>query len=443
MVPLFPVCSFVRQFICAFAAVGFAVLMGTIGNPVLAQTESPSVNPSQNQTTWVLFRHAEREEGMDRLSEEGQARAELIRQLGEILPVAAIYTTDYQRTRQTVAPLSKSSGLSVQLYDPREQDWWKEAAEQHAGKVIFVAGHSNTTIALATAISGQAFSPMTEDQYDRLFVVRQLLDSATAVEVNYGAASEATQDDGTEAETTSVGVGAKPLEGATLLLDGTREMLDQNWTYWDGPRFSSSLPIKWKVVEDPVDAGQAVMTFDPAAAGGKYGAADIVTKEKFRDFRLHVEFLIKAKGGNSGVYLQNRYEIQVLDGDKTTHGMAAVINERAAPYEVYNGTGKWNSYDIIFRAARFEDGKRTHKALVTMYFNGKKVHANVPITRVWGGPASGIDGDNDEAGNGIKDTPGGLKLQAEGHEVLYRNIWIKKLDLEKVDTDLQDSELQK
>ena len=230
------------------------------------------------------------------------------------------------------------------------------------------------------------------------------------------------------------GVGADAPAGAEILFDGSREMLDEKWTYWEGPRFSSSMPIKWEIVDDPVDEGTAVVTSDPAAAGGKYGAADIVTKEKFRDFRLHVEFLIANEGGNSGVYLQNRYEIQILDGDSTDHGMAAVINEAAAPYYPYNGVGRWNAYDLIFRAARFEDGERVQPAMVTMYFNGRKVHENQPIDRVWGGPNSGIDGGNDE-GRGITDTPGGIKLQAEGYDVLYRNIWIRELNLEGPDTD--------
>ncbi|MFK7767372.1 MAG: family 16 glycoside hydrolase [Mariniblastus sp.] len=236
-----------------------------------------------------------------------------------------------------------------------------------------------------------------------------------------------------------IGVGAKPINGAELILDGSRKMLDEKWTYWDGPRFASELPIKWKIIDDPLDGGTVVMTDDPVAAGGKYGTADIVTKKKYRDFRLHVEFLISKPGGNSGVYLQNRYEIQVLDGDKTTHGMAAVINEFDAPYEAYNGTGKWNAYDITFRAARFENGKRSELALVSMYFNGKKVHTNVPIRRVWGGPNSGLNGDNDDDGVGITDTPGGLKLQCEGHDVRYRNIWIKELDLTKADTNFGET----
>ncbi len=234
-----------------------------------------------------------------------------------------------------------------------------------------------------------------------------------------------------------VGIGAKPPEGAEVLIDGSRELLDQKWTYWKGPRFNSALPIKWKIVEDPIDKGTVLMSDDPAALGGKFGAADIVTKKKYRDFRLHLEFRVAKPRGNSGVYLQNRYEIQILDGDKTKHGMAAVINETPSPYHAYNGTGKWNALDITFRAARFRDDKRVEKAMLTMYFNGKKVHENQTISKVWGGANSGLDGGNDD-GNGITDTPGGLKLQCEGHDVRFRNTWIKELTLEKPDTDFDE-----
>jgi hypothetical protein len=239
---------------------------------------------------------------------------------------------------------------------------------------------------------------------------------------------------GSNTSTAQTGVGIKPPKKAITLLDGSREMLDEKWVYWEGPRFSTAMPIKWQIVKDPVDKRPAVNTNDTAAAGGKYGAADIVTKQAFSDFRLHVEFLIEHPGGNSGVYLQNRYEIQVLDGDSTAHGMAAVINEAAAPYSVYNGVGKWNAYDIVFRAARFTNGILTEKPIVTVYFNGIKVHSNQRISQVFGGPNSGIDGGND-GGKGITDTPGGIKLQAEGHDVLYRNIWIVPLKLKEADTD--------
>jgi len=231
-----------------------------------------------------------------------------------------------------------------------------------------------------------------------------------------------------------IGVGASPPPGAEVMIDGTREMLDEKWTYWEGPRFASSLPIKWKIVADPIDPGKVIASSDPAAAGGKYGAADIVTKKKYRDFRLHIEFLVPKKKGNSGVYLQNRYEIQILDGDGGKHGMAAVINEAAGPYHAYNGTEKWNAYDIKFRAAQFKNGKLTEKAMVTILFNGVRAHTNHKIQRVWGGKNSGIDGGN-QGGTGITDVPGGLKLQCEGHEVLFRNAWIKELDIKEQNTD--------
>ncbi len=234
--------------------------------------------------------------------------------------------------------------------------------------------------------------------------------------------------------TEKTGVGAKAPKNAEVIFDGSRKMLDEKWTYWEGPRFSSELPIKWEIVNDPVDQGTAVNSNDPNVVDGKYGSADIVTKKAYRDFRLHVEFLIEKPGGNSGVYLQNRYEIQILDGDTTTHGMGAVINETPSPYHLYNGVMKWNAYDIKFRAARFENGTLTEKAMVTVYFNGEKAHTNVKINQVWGGQYSGLDGGND-GGKGITDQPGGIKLQAEGHDVLYRNIWIQELDLEEPNTD--------
>lgn len=219
-------------------------------------------------------------------------------------------------------------------------------------------------------------------------------------------------------------LGTKAPNGAKVYLDGSAKSLHENWKYWEGPRFSSEMPIKWPEVTDPVDGGKVISSNDPAGAGGKYGAADIVTKEEFRDFTAHVEFLIQNEGGNSGVYLQNRYEIQILDGDYGDHGLAAIINEHIPTSEEYKGVGKWNAYDIEFTAAKFVDGKLSEKARVTIYFNGVKIHDNKEISQVWGGPNSGIDGGND-GGKGITDTPGGLKLQAEGHNVLYRNIWIK------------------
>lgn len=235
----------------------------------------------------------------------------------------------------------------------------------------------------------------------------------------------------------SVGVGVKPPADAERLFDGTPSIIAEKWTYWEGPRFGAEPPIKWPLVADPIDGGTVLSTNDPAITPktvGKYGVADIVTKKPYRDFRLHVEFLVMTEGGNSGVYLQNRYEIQIQDGDATKHGMGSVINETESPYFAYKGLRQWNAYDLMFRAARFKDGKLVEKARVTLYFNGIKVHSNVEIQQVWGGANSGIDGGNN-GGRGITDTPAGLKLQAEGHDVRYRNIWIKEMSLERPNTN--------
>lgn len=269
----------------------------------------------------------------------------------------------------------------------------------------------------------------------RHFIIRPMLINQLALRVRLALLLSATLPGlSASAADTHIGVGAKPVAGAEVIIDGSREMLDAKWTYWQGPRFASSLPIKWKIVEDPVDKGTVVMSDDRAADGGKYGTADIVTKKPYRDFRLHIEFCVMKEGGNSGVYLQNRYEIQIFEGDRTKHGMGAVINETESPYHCFAGIGKWNSYDLVFRAARFKDGQRVEKAMVSMYFNGEKVHKNVGISQVWGGPNSGVDGGNDK-GRGITDTPQGLKLQCEGHDVRYRNAWIKELEIKDANTD--------
>ena len=231
------------------------------------------------------------------------------------------------------------------------------------------------------------------------------------------------------------GVGAEAPDVADLLFDGTRASLDENWEYWEGPCFTSSMPIKWNVVPNHFDGGEGMAMSSKEPYSSTYGQADIVTKMKYRDFRLHVEFLIPRNRGNSGVYLDNRYEIQVVEGEDGVHGMAAVINEKEAPYELFNGLQKWNAYDIQYRGARFdENGDRSDKAMVTMYFNGEKVHENVPINQVWGGPCSAIDGGND-GGKRITEGPGGVKLQAEGHDVRYRNIWMQEMSLDDLDTD--------
>ena len=74
-----------------------------------------------------------------------------------------------------------------------------------------------------------------------------------------------------------IGVGAEPPLNAETLFDGTRAMLEAKWEYWEGPRFSSSYPIKWRIEKDPVGHGTVMNSNDPAAAGGKSRSAGTAT----------------------------------------------------------------------------------------------------------------------------------------------------------------------
>jgi len=152
------------------------------------------------------------------------------------------------------------------------------------------------------------------------------------------------------------------------------------------------------------------------------GGGDIESKQRFTDYQLHVEFKVpympNAKGqarGNSGVFQQGRYEIQVLDSygieDPGTGDCGAVYNQAAPLVNACKPPRSWQTYDITFRAPRFdEEGKAVEKAHVTVIHNGIIVQNNQEIK----GPTWG-------------DTFGKLVLQDHGNPVQYRNVWILPL----------------
>jgi len=164
------------------------------------------------------------------------------------------------------------------------------------------------------------------------------------------------------------------------------------------------------------------------------GTGDIMTKETFTDFMLHLEFMTpdmpEATGqakGNSGVFLQGRYEIQVLD----SYGIevpgkgdcGAIYNQFASLVNACKPPLQWQTYDVIFRAARVDDsGKVTEQARVTVLQNGMVIHNNVQF---WGATGGLI---NDKLGE-----PGPLLLQDHGNPVKYRNVWIVPLPLKGSD----------
>jgi hypothetical protein len=147
------------------------------------------------------------------------------------------------------------------------------------------------------------------------------------------------------------------------------------------------------------------------------------TKRKFNDCTIHVEFILPfmpdARGqgrANSGVYLQNRYEVQVLDsfGLKGENNECGGIYTKAAPsVNMCFAPLEWQTYDIDFTAAKFDkDGKKTANAKATVKHNGVTIHDNVEISdKTGGGQAEGP-------------TPNVIQLQNHGNPVFYRNVWV-------------------
>ena len=249
-----------------------------------------------------------------------------------------------------------------------------------------------------------------------------------------GSATAWAQDKASEQKTNydkSKDVGAQAPKDADVPFDGTMKSVAANWHMWP----KADMKITWTLAEDPTGDGKVLMT-----NGGKsWGTHDLVTKKKYTDFEGHVEFVMmggrgddKAEGyANSGVYLQNRYELQIespkgKDADDPKnwkigpHGIGAFCMERVPDVNAWRDNGQWQSFHFEFKAARWDGDKALEPARATVWWNGVKIHDNVPIKHVNGGIPLSPDA-------------GGLKLQEHGQDVRFRNIWILDQTTDKKD----------
>jgi hypothetical protein len=158
---------------------------------------------------------------------------------------------------------------------------------------------------------------------------------------------------------------------------------------------------------------------------------DITTKDKFGDYQLHLEFatpaVVKGKGqgrGNSGVFLANRYEVQILDSfENETYfdGQCGSLYKQTPPMvNACRKPGEWQTYDILFTAPRFaDDGKVKTPGYVTLLHNGVAVqnHFELQGGTYFDKPAS-------YEKHGEKEP---IRLQNHGDPVKFRNIWIREL----------------
>jgi hypothetical protein len=249
-------------------------------------------------------------------------------------------------------------------------DGWSRGDERHSGEgelkngqVQFYPGGSDTTEA-ATAILKNGHIAILHDQ-------------KTVAELK-------------KVERKSPTLGARPPKEAIVLFDGS------NTAAWDNG----------KLVEEKL-----------------LGATGASSKRKFGDHLLHIEFrtpfMPAARGqgrGNSGVYIQSRYECQVLD----SFGLEGEDNECGGIYSIARPAVNmcfpplsWQTFDIDFTAARYNDkGDKTKNARVTIKHNGVVIHEDLELPH--GTPGRHPEGPR----------PDSVFLQEHGNPVAFRNIWV-------------------
>ena len=206
------------------------------------------------------------------------------------------------------------------------------------------------------------------------------------------------------------GEGSRPPSDAVVLFRGAGDL--SKWMHSGGE------PVQWT-------GGEGQMTVTP-------GTGEILTRRSFGSVQLHLEWRAPspAEGsgqdrGNSGVFLHDRYEVQVLDSynNRTyVNGMAGSIYKQSVPMvNAARPPGEWQSYDIVFIAPEFrDDGSLKSPARMTVFWNGILVHHDFELK----GPTVNRGIPEYEA----YDATGPISLQDHDHPVSYRNIWLRELD---------------
>lgn len=151
----------------------FAMLFAVFGAVVVFAFLSTFSRPL---TTVILVRHAEKKIDPDNpdpdLAPAGVERAQLIARVFGEAGINAIYATQYKRTQQTVKPLADRLGLTVNVLNSKQtQELVDQIHTGHRGQTVFVAGHSNSVPAIISALSGESFPEIPDNEYDNVFVV--------------------------------------------------------------------------------------------------------------------------------------------------------------------------------------------------------------------------------------------------------------------------------
>lgn len=191
--------------------------------------------------------------------------------------------------------------------------------------------------------------------------------------------------------------------------------------------FDGSNLSAWTAMKD---GGKAMWEVANGAMTVKPGSGDIKTQQKFGSCQLHLEFrtppATEATGqgrGNSGVFFQEKYEVQILDNfnNRTySNGQCASIYKQSIPLvNACKAPGEWQTYDIIFTAPVFNaDGIKVSSGYFTVIHNGVLVQNHVEIK----GTTEYIGLPKNDA-----HSKGSIILQDHGNLISYRNIWLREL----------------
>jgi len=243
----------------------------------------------------------------------------------------------------------------------------------------------------------------------------------------------------------SIALAAAGLQDEPVGYDATPLLPDSKWRVHDKAR---PVPPSVRPGDGPAAPSDAIVLFDGRdlsqwtdgsqearwkVEGGYMevnGTGQIQTREHFGDCQLHLEFATpeKVEGssqgrGNSGVFFFGRYEVQILDSYQNrtyADGQAAALYGQTPPLvNASRGPGKWQSYDIIFHAPRFEGDKLLAPARVTVLHNGVLVQDNTSFI--------GATAHRAVAQYSPHEATGPIALQDHGNPMRFRNIWIRKL----------------
>jgi hypothetical protein len=195
---------------------------------------------------------------------------------------------------------------------------------------------------------------------------------------------------------TSPTLGAEPPKDAIVLFDGTKESAEKNW---NAARF---------------DEKTKLLNTD---------GHDILTKQKFNNYTMHIEFLLpfKPEGrdqgrGNSGFYQVDHYEMQILDSfglDGKNNECGGIYSKKDPLVNACLPPLQWQTYDVEFTNAVADNSGKKANARITAKLNGITIHDGYEIPGVTGGSRQEPEG-----------TPGPIKLQGHGNPLQFRNVWI-------------------